>query len=129
MTDSSSIKNKMVYDAFISYSQAKESDLALAIQTGLHRLTKPWYKVRAMRVFVDKTDVSVTDDAWLMIQNSIDRSEYFILMASPQSAKRPWVRREIAHWICDNTNNSSSLDYNLNIRGISTDREGRMEGL
>jgi hypothetical protein len=41
------------YDAFISYSHALDGALAPALQTGLERFAKPWYRPRALRVFRD----------------------------------------------------------------------------
>jgi len=43
------------YDVFISYSHAADGRLAPALQSGLQRLAKPWYKPRALRVFRDDT--------------------------------------------------------------------------
>ena len=36
----------MAYDAFISYSHAADGQLAPAIQSALHRLAKPFYRMR-----------------------------------------------------------------------------------
>ncbi|MDQ3698882.1 MAG: hypothetical protein M3373_12810 [Gemmatimonadota bacterium] len=41
------------YDAFISYSHALDGTLAPALQSALHRFAKPWYRLRARRVFRD----------------------------------------------------------------------------
>ena len=35
-------------DAFISYSHSADSQLAPALRFGLERLTKPWYRRRAL---------------------------------------------------------------------------------
>ena len=43
----------MKFAAFISYSHAADGTLAPALHTGLHRLAKPWYVLRALRVFRD----------------------------------------------------------------------------
>jgi hypothetical protein len=43
------------YDAFISYSHAVDGKLAPSLQTALQRFAKPWYRLRAMRVFRDQT--------------------------------------------------------------------------
>ena len=45
----------MTYDGFISYSHAADGRLAPAIQTGLHRLAKPWHRRRALWIFRDQT--------------------------------------------------------------------------
>ena len=46
------------YDAFISYSHAADGRLAPAVQTGLQRLARPWYRRWALRVFRDDTGLS-----------------------------------------------------------------------
>jgi hypothetical protein len=39
------------YVAFISYSHALDGELARALQIGLQGFAKPWYRIRALRVF------------------------------------------------------------------------------
>jgi hypothetical protein len=41
----------VLYDAFISYSHAKDKPLAVALQSVMQRLGKPWYRCRALRLF------------------------------------------------------------------------------
>jgi hypothetical protein len=33
----------------------------------------------------------------------MDASRYFVLIASPEAASRPWVNKEIAYWLDNNT--------------------------
>jgi len=40
-----------VYDAFISYSHAKDKPIAASLQSVVQTLGKPWYRRRALRVF------------------------------------------------------------------------------
>ena len=87
------------YDAFISYSHITDSRLAPALQTWLQRLTKPWYKLRAMRVYRDETDLSANPAGWPTIRQALNNSEYLILLASPRAAQSKWVKREVRHWI------------------------------
>ena len=49
----------MVYNAFISYSHAADGTLAPALQSALHRFAKPWYKLRALHIFRDQTNLAV----------------------------------------------------------------------
>ena len=49
-----------VYDAFISYSHAKDKPIAAALQSVIQRLGKPWYRRRGLRVFRDDTSLSAT---------------------------------------------------------------------
>jgi hypothetical protein len=58
----------MPYKAFISYSHAADGKLAPALQSGLHRFAKPYYKLRALQVFRDQADLSITHALWPVIQ-------------------------------------------------------------
>lgn len=98
--------NNFKYKAFISYSHAADEKLAPALQSALHRFAKPFYRLRALHVFRDKTTLQLTDKLWPEIQNALLDSEYFILMASPDAASSIWVRREISEWL--NLHNDST---------------------
>lgn len=87
------------YQAFISYSQVADGKLARALQVGLERFAKPWYRLRALRVFRDKTGLAVTPELWPSIRKSLEGSEYFILLASPAAAQSKWVCQEIEFWL------------------------------
>jgi hypothetical protein len=86
------------YAAFISYSHAADDRLAPAVQRGLERLAKPWYRRRALRVFRDNSGLAVTPALWSSIIAALDQSGYFVLLASPEAAESEWVGREIEHW-------------------------------
>src|SRR5262249_32033373 len=88
----------MLYKAFISYSHAADSRLAPALQSGLERFAKPWYRMRNFRIFRDQTNLAVAPELWPRIAEALDASEYLVLMASPKSATSPWVERELEHW-------------------------------
>ena len=89
----------MPYKAFVSYSHAVDGQLAPALQSALHRLARPWYRVRALRVFRDQTSLSANPGLWPSIERALADSEYFLLLASPESARSPWVEREVAWWL------------------------------
>jgi hypothetical protein len=86
------------YDAFISYSHAVDRRFAPALQRALHRLAKPWYRLRALRVFRDDESLSANPHLWSSIQDALESSRFFVLLASPESARSPWVRREVDYW-------------------------------
>lgn len=88
-----------LYTAFLSYSHAADGRLAPAIQSGLHHFAKPWYRLRALRVFRDKTSLSASPALWPSIERALESSEWFLLFASPESAASPWVRKEIEWWL------------------------------
>jgi hypothetical protein len=87
------------FDAFISYSHAIDDQLAPKLQSGLQRFAKPWYRMRAIRVFRDDASLSANPALWSSIQEALDTSRAFILLASPAAAQSPWVTREIEHWL------------------------------
>lgn len=87
------------YDAFISYSHARDRDLATAIQVGVEKFAKPWNRIRALRIFRDKTSLSAGAGLWSAIEDALSRSSWFVLMASPEAAGSPWVGREIRWWL------------------------------
>lgn len=87
------------YDVFISYSNAADKRLAPALQRGLQRFAKPFYRRQALRVFRDKTGLAVNESLWVSITGALDASRHFLLLASPDSATSHWVRREVAHWL------------------------------
>lgn len=86
------------YDAFLSYSHADDGRLAPAVQRGLHQLAKPWYKIRALRVFRDQLSLSANPDLWATITAALVDSRFFILMASREAAASSGVQREIEYW-------------------------------
>jgi hypothetical protein len=86
------------YDAFISYSHAADGRLAPALQSALHRLARPWYRRQALRVFRDQTNLAASPTLWPRIESALQESRVLILLASPESARSKWVRREIEAW-------------------------------
>src|SRR6478672_7582773 len=89
----------MAFDAFISYSHAADGRLAPALQRAVQRLAKPWYRLRALRVFRDDSALSANPHLWSSIQDALDESEWFVLLASPEAAASEWVDRELRHWL------------------------------
>ena len=45
----------MQYHAFISYSHGADGQLARALQSGLQRLAKPWFRRPIIKIFRDQT--------------------------------------------------------------------------
>jgi tetratricopeptide (TPR) repeat protein len=87
------------YDAFISYSHAKDKPVAGALQAVVQTLGKPWYRRRALRVFRDDTSLSATPGLWPSIEQALGQSRFLIFLASPEAAASPWVSKEVAHWL------------------------------
>lgn len=89
----------MSYDAFISYSHEADGMLAPAVQRGLVRFAKPWFRRRALAVFRDETALSTNPDLWKSIETTLDDTRWFVLLASPAAASSQWVNREVEHWL------------------------------
>ncbi len=87
------------FDAFISYSHSADGKLAPSLQAGLQRMAKPWNRRRALEVFRDQTGLSVTPHLWGAITGALDTAQWFVLLASPESAASEWVGREIEYWL------------------------------
>ena len=93
------VSDQWKYKAFISYSHAADDRLAPALQSGLQRFGKPWYRLRSIRVFRDKTGLAVTPELWGSIERALSSSEFFVLLASPQAAGSKWVAQEVEWWL------------------------------
>ena len=91
----------MPYNAFISYSHTADPRLPPAVQSALQRFARPWYRLRALHVFRDKTSLAATPELWGAIERALQGSAYFVLLASPQAAESQWVRKEIQFWLAN----------------------------
>src|SRR5262245_35561959 len=90
-----------MYNAFISYSHAADARLAPALRTALHAFARPWNRMRALRVFRDKTSLSASPGLWAKVELALAESEYFLLLASPEAARSAWVAREVDWWLAN----------------------------
>jgi WD40 repeat protein len=88
----------MRYNAFISYSHQADSAFARAFQRGLEQLARPWNRRRALDIFRDETDLSISPELLTSICEVADQSSYFLLLASPLAATSKWVGHEVEHW-------------------------------
>lgn len=91
--------SQYTYKAFISYSHAADGRLAPTLQAGLHRFAKPWYRLRAMRVFRDETTLATSPELWPSIESALEQSEFFLFLASPEAAQSYWVQKEFEFWL------------------------------
>jgi len=87
----------MKYKAFISYSHSCRQ-LASALEVALQRFGNPWHELTSIPVFRDTTNLSATPELWPKIQEALNDSEYFLLLASEESARSKWVTKEIQYW-------------------------------
>lgn len=87
------------YSAFLSYRRRVDTDLAIALQRGLHRIGKAWFERRALRVFRDDSDLAANPDLWAAIEPALHEAEFLILLACPDSATSKNVGMEVAFWL------------------------------
>jgi len=101
--DTTLSRASVTYDAFISYSHAKDKPIATALQSVVQKLGKPWYRRRALRVFRDDASLWATPHLWPSIERALSQSRFLILLASPDAAASRWVGQEITYWLDDNS--------------------------
>ena len=87
------------YKAFVSYSHQSDERLAATLKSSLSSFAKPWYRLRSMQIFQDKTSLSASPALWTSIEQALSQSEFFLLLASPASAESRWVQQELHWWI------------------------------
>lgn len=86
------------FDAFLCYAR-EDVDQAVALQEGLERLGKPWFRHRAMRVFRDRSELAAGAPLWSTLRQRLSRSRWLVLLAAPESARSSWVSRELDWWL------------------------------
>ncbi|NUW45648.1 TIR domain-containing protein [Nonomuraea rhodomycinica] len=87
------------YDAFISYAHGPHDRLAVALQRRVERFAKPWYRSRALRVFMDRASLAAAPELWPSIERALEASAWLILLTSAKAASSAWVDREVAWWL------------------------------
>ena len=92
---------KPIYNAFISYSHARDGVAAKALQSELQTFARPWYRARALRVFRDETNLAAAPGLWTEIEAALADSSWFVLLASPGAAGSVWVQREVMWWLAN----------------------------
>ncbi|MCW2897794.1 MAG: hypothetical protein JWO67_59 [Streptosporangiaceae bacterium] len=109
------------YDAFISYSHARDREIAKALQSQMQRYARPWYRVRAVKVFRDETDLGASPGLWPDIERALSRARWLLVMASPESAQSVWVRKEIAWWLAHRSSEHILLAWTGGTLGWDSD--------
>ena len=91
----------MKYNAFISYSHSQDAELAPGIEQALEKFAKPTFKRRALRIFRDSNDLSISPDLWGKIEEGLKESEYVVYCASVASAKSHYCNEEVKYWLAN----------------------------
>jgi WD40 repeat protein len=91
----------MGFDAFMSYSHARDGLLAPFLQREIERFATPWYRKRSCRIFRDEANLKANSALWNSIEESLETSRWFIYLASPEAAASTWVNQEVAWWLAN----------------------------
>lgn len=62
----------------------------------MHRIGRRLGQLRALRVFRDDTDLTVSPDLWGKITDALDRSRFLVAVLSDKAAESYWVNREVS---------------------------------
>jgi len=100
------------YRAFISY---RHLPLDRAVAVRLHRMLER-YKIpapyretakesRLGRIFRDEDELKLTSDLSAAIRDTLDRSQYLIVLCSPRTKESPWVMQEIDYFLAHHDRN------------------------
>jgi tetratricopeptide (TPR) repeat protein len=94
------VRDVFSYDGFISYRHSpNQAQIVGAIQAALHKFAKPFWKLRALHLYRDESNLSVHPDLWGTLVEALDRCRYLLLVASPEAVESKWVKRETSHWL------------------------------
>ncbi|MFF2506595.1 TIR domain-containing protein [Streptomyces sp. NPDC058067] len=99
------VRTELGYGAFLSYSGDRDRQWLPHLQRTIERQSRPWYKPPRIRVFLDDSGVSIGSQLWGKIEAGLARSEWLVVMASPEAKASAWVDREIEWWL-----NNRSVD-------------------
>ncbi|MGK8525423.1 hypothetical protein ACRS6B_29505 [Nocardia asteroides] len=89
------------YGAFLSYSGDRDRALLPSVQNAIEKLPRPWYRFPHMRIFLDYSGVSIGPELWGKIVAGLERSQWLVVIASPEAARSTWVDQEIEWWLAN----------------------------
>lgn len=75
------------YDGFISYSHRHDAVLGPVLQASVARFTKPWYRMRALKIFVDTADLA--EPAYPARQPGLNANRQHESDIEPQASGHP----------------------------------------
>ncbi|MFE2234377.1 TIR domain-containing protein [Streptomyces sp. NPDC059442] len=93
------VRTDLGYGVFLSYSGDRDRRWLPHLQRVIERQSRPWYKPPRIRVFLDDSGVSIGPELWGKIEAGLARSDWLVVLASPESKASAWVRREIEWWL------------------------------
>ena len=70
-----------------------------SLEADLQRFAKPWYQIRALRIFRDASNLNLSPNLWSGISEALASASHVIYLASPQAAASKWVEKEVEYWL------------------------------
>ena len=80
-------------------ARSTSTPLATALQSAVERFAKPWYRLRATRIFRDDTSMSANTALWSTIETGLRQSQWLVLLTSPEAAVSEYVTDELRWWL------------------------------
>ncbi|MDF5752180.1 TIR domain-containing protein [Spongiactinospora sp. TRM90649] len=93
------VRTDLGYGVFLSYSGERERRWLPHLQRVIEKQSRPWYRPPRLRVFLDYSGVSIGPQLWHKIKAGLARSDWLVVLASPESRDSVWVDREIEWWL------------------------------
>jgi type II secretory pathway pseudopilin PulG len=93
------VRAEIGYGVFLSYSGDRERQWLPHLQRVIEKQSRPWYKPPRIRVFLDYSGVSIGPQLWAKIEAGLARSDWLVVLASPEARASVWVDREIEWWL------------------------------
>jgi WD40 repeat protein len=87
------------WDAFISYARSASTREAQRLQTAIQTFAKPWYRLRAVRIFRDDSSMSANPALWSSIEQGLREARFMVVLLSRAAARSEYVAGEIAWWL------------------------------
>lgn len=93
------VRTELGYGVFLSYSGERDRRWLPGLRQVIEKQSRPWYRPPRIRVFLDRTGVSIGPELWGKIEAGLARSDWLVVLASPEARSSVWVDREIAWWL------------------------------
>ena len=87
------------WDAFISYARSASTLEAQKLQTAIQTFAKPWYRLRAVRIFRDDSSMSASPALWSSIEQGLQQARWLVVLLSRAAARSEYVAAEIRWWL------------------------------
>ena len=87
------------WDAFISYARSASTLEAQRLQTAIQTFAKPWYRLRAVRIFRDDSSMSANPALWSSIEQGLQQARWLVVLLSQAAAGSEYVAAEIQWWL------------------------------